>query len=111
MLERLKPKIPNRKKKILNREAHNLLEGLHLLKIKTGIIKPEAELLLERESDSEKKNMRRNELTWSINTKSDIVKVKAGENLSARAFLGSGAQVSFITEEQADLLEKTRTFQ
>ncbi len=55
--------------------------------------------------------MQRNELTCSVNSKSDIIKVKVSENLSARAFLDSVAQVSLVTGEYASLLEKNGTFQ
>ncbi|MCP3686062.1 MAG: retroviral-like aspartic protease, partial [bacterium] len=49
--------------------------------------------------------MRKSKVTNFVNTKGDIVKVKIGEDLKARAFLDSGAQVCLLTEKYAKLLE------
>ncbi|MCP3686478.1 MAG: hypothetical protein GY861_27895, partial [bacterium] len=98
----LKPKIPNKKMKIQNREAHKHPEGQVLLKIKTGIVEPEAELHLEKESMILKR-----QICEETNL---LVQLTLNRTL-LRAFLDSGAQVSLVTEEYASLLERNGTFQ
>ncbi len=44
-------------------------------------------------------------------TKGDIVKVKIGENLKARAFLDSGAEVCLLMEKYVKLLEGSGLYQ
>ncbi len=51
--------------------------------------------------------MRRSQLTNSVNMKNNIVKVKMGGNIKARAFLDLGAQIDLIMERHAKLLEET----
>ncbi|MCP3682074.1 MAG: hypothetical protein GY861_05225 [bacterium] len=65
----------------------------------------------ERGSDSEKKAVRKSKVTNFANTKGDIVKVKIRENLKARSFLDSGAQVCLLMEKYAKLLEGSGLYQ